>query len=344
MAIARSRLVDDRIEGLFHCISRIVRRAYLCGWDALTQQSYEHRKGWTHQRLKELAGIFTIDVCGYAIMENHLHVILRNRPDLAWQASDHEIAMRWWRLFPKRRTYDGKPEEPTELEIDLILEDPDRVDVLRRRLCSISWFMRCLKENLAKRANAEDNCTGRFWEGRFKSIALLDQAAILTCAAYVDLNPIRAGLAETPETSDFTSAQDRIIARQARKTGKEKRPHLDSAVHQRCLERAEWLCPLRDGPDRRGFLAVDLDDYLTLLDWTGRKVVEGKKGSIPGHLAPILERLEIDGDQWLYSAQHFGSMFYRVAGRVRKMKEKAIATGQKWVKGIRAGERAFLSR
>ena len=343
MAIARLYLVNDEIEGTYHCISRIVRRAFLCGWDAFTQTDFEHRKVWVRERLRDLGDIFTIDVCGYAVMENHLHVILRNRPDLAEQASDREIASRWWRLFPKRRTFDHKPEEPTDLELDLVLEGSGRVNVLRKRLCSISWFMRCLKENLAKRANAEDKCTGRFWEGRFKSIALLDQAAILTCAAYVDLNPIRAGKAETPETSDFTSAQDRILARQARKNLKEN-TSAKSVEVQRCLKRAKWLCPLTDEPHRRGFLDMDLDDYLALLDWTGRKVVEGKKGSIPEHLAPILQRLDIEGDQWLHSSQHFGSMFYRLAGKVSKMRERALTTGQKWVKGISAGQMAFLSQ
>ncbi len=110
-------------------------------------------------------------------MENHLHVILRNSPDFAEWASDREIATRWWNMFPKRRTFDHKPEEPTDLDLELVLEGEGRVHLLRKRLRSISWFMRCLKENLAKRANAEDKCTGRFWEGRFKSIALLDQSA-----------------------------------------------------------------------------------------------------------------------------------------------------------------------
>jgi len=309
----------------------------------LTQRDYEHRKVWINERLQELAGIFTIDICGYAVMDNHLHVILRNRPDLAGQASDREIALRWWRLFPKRRTFDHKPEEPTDFELEMVLEGVGRVKVLRQRLRSISWFMRCFKENLAKRANAEDKCTGRFWEGRFRSTALLDQSAILTCAAYVDLNPIRAGIADTPETSDFTSAQDRIIARQVSKRLENKHSRLNPAEVERCLERTKWLCPFRDEPNRRGFLDMDLDDYLALLDWTGRKVVEGKKGSIPEHLAPILRRLDIEADQWLHSSQHFGSMFYRVAGKVNKMKERSLATGQKWVKGIRAGQIAFLS-
>ena len=71
MAIARSSLVNDDIEGTYHCISRIVRRAFLCGWDSLTQRNYEHRKIWVSKRLKELAHIFFIDVCGYAVEDNH---------------------------------------------------------------------------------------------------------------------------------------------------------------------------------------------------------------------------------------------------------------------------------
>jgi len=67
-----------------------------------------------------------------------------------------------------------------------------------------------LNEYISKRANIEDNCTGHFWESRFKSQALLDERALLTCMAYVDLNPIRACMAKTPETSEYTSIQERI--------------------------------------------------------------------------------------------------------------------------------------
>lgn len=349
MAIPRSRLIKDDVEVMVHCFSRCVRRAFLCGYDRQTNRNYEHRRAWLRDRLKELSRIFFIDVCSYAVMENHLHVVLRNRPSLSCDASDEEIAYRWWYLFPKRRNFLNQAEEPTRADLNGILGSPARIQELRQRLSSISWFMRCLKENIAKRANVEDQCTGRFWEGRFKSTTLLDKAAILACIAYVDLNPIRAGLAETPETSDFTSIQDRIISRQAKKkleqTKNVKDGDLESLIHEIKLQskRDKWLCPFRDEGNRKGFLDIDTDRYFEIVDWTGRHLKKGKNGRIPLHLAPILTRLEVNEKVWLYSCQHFNSLFFRVAGKVSNIHKAAAAAGQKWLKGQEGGRTVFLA-
>ena len=98
--------------------------------------------------------------------------------------------------------------------VQTAIADHERVRTWRQRLASLSWFMKTLKEPIARRANREDEVTGHFWEGRFKVHALLDEGAVLACLAYIDLNPIRAGATTTPEDSKHTSVHDRIRERQ----------------------------------------------------------------------------------------------------------------------------------
>ncbi|MCB1052061.1 MAG: hypothetical protein H6510_00390 [Acidobacteria bacterium] len=354
MTKARRTVVREGQEGTYHCIARCVRRAFLCGYDDFSGKDYEHRKEWIRLRLKELAGIFAVDVCDYAVMSNHLHVILRNRPDWVTSWSDEEVASRWRWLFPLRRDpTSGQAMEPNPNEIKALAHSPSKMLQLRERLQSISWVMRCLNEWVARKANREDECKGRFWEGRFTSVALLDNAAVLTCSAYIDLNPIRAGIADTPEESDYTSAQDRILARQAKHnldqlpesakthpTYNQKQLIKEMEAQQK---RADWLCPIRDTESRKGFLNMDLDDYLGLLDWTGRQIRQDKPGAIPAHFDAILDRLEIDQEAWLDTVQHFGSRFYRVAGSVKNLVQAAREAGQHWFQGKTAAQLAYKS-
>jgi REP element-mobilizing transposase RayT len=205
----RDVLADQDIQ-VVHCVNRCVRRAFLCGNDELTGKNFDHRRGLIRKRLEFLAGIMGIEILGYAVMNNHFHAVLRNRSDVVATWSDAEIARKWWMLCPLRKNEDGSPAEPTDTELKAIRADRKSLKEKRRRLSSISWFMRFVSERIAKDSNREDKCTGRFWEGRFKAQVLLDDAAILACLQYVDLNPIRAGLTKTLEGSLFTSVQDRI--------------------------------------------------------------------------------------------------------------------------------------
>ena len=205
----RKRLVSLADTPYYHCISRCVRRAFLCGIDAHSGFDFSHRRGWIVERMKKLAGLFAIDLCAYAVMSNHYHVIIRVDREQALSWSDVEVAKRWLQVFtgPELAQRFIKDEMLSVGELDRVKV---WIDSWRKRLHDLSWFMRCLNEPIARMANREDHCKGRFWEGRFRSQALLDERALLACMAYVDLNPIRAALAGTPEASDFTSIQERI--------------------------------------------------------------------------------------------------------------------------------------
>jgi len=228
-----------------------------------------------------LAGIFAIEVCGYAVLDNHLHVLLRLEPERAAEWSDEEVVRRWGRLYPPR----GKDRQPlpvTKAWVEQKLADTKWVAQARERLCTLGWFMKCLKEPLARMANKQDGCRGAFWESRFKSIAILDEEALLATLAYIDLNPVAAGQAEWPEESAYTSVRTRV--ERCRECGTLERVKTTPAgvVPPRGLEDSRhWLCPIEDrrrkGQKRAGMLeGFTLSSYLRLVDWTSRLHRTGK--------------------------------------------------------------------
>ncbi len=317
MTRARSSLIDPATTPYYHCMARCVRRAYLCGKDHLTGKNYEHRRQWVVDKLTELASIFSIEVCAYAVMSNHYHVVLHINADAADNWSQGEVLSRWTRLFTGPILVQRYLSRYRLSKAELSRVD-DYVEEYRERLRDISWFMRCLNEHLAREANKEDGCRGRFWEGRFKSQALLDEAALLTCMAYVDLNPVRAKLADTPEQSNFTSIKKRI----------EKR--VDHSDRQQPFS----LKPFRSqGQNPERALPFLLEHYLELVDWSGRVVRAGKKGAIAADIPPILDRLGIDSDEWL-KTMAWNNRFYQAVGRLKAMRAFALKSGQRWLKGL----------
>lgn len=203
----------DEIATL-HVMARVVRRCFLLGNDPLTGKNFDHRKLWIEDQLVRLSADFGIDLLCFAIMSNHFHLILRSRPDVVAAWDDTEVARRWLMLCPIRQRKDILEEapKPTEAELNSIRNDPDKLATIRTRLSDVSWWMRLLCQNIGRRANRDDGEIGRFFQGRYKAVRLLDDAAVLSCSAYVDLNLIRAAMAETLEASHHTSAQRRIQA------------------------------------------------------------------------------------------------------------------------------------
>ena len=401
---ARRQIVVEDEVGVYHCIARCVRRAFLCGIDPYTEKDYSHRKEWILDRMRELAGLFAIEVCGYSVMSNHLHLVLRNRPDIAEQWSADEIALRWCKVFPPRDDGTGEPIEPGEHDLAMLTANSERLAELRKRLSNLSWFMRCLCENIARASNNEDGSSGRFWAGRFKSVALLDEAAILACSVYVDLNPIRAGLATTPEESAYTSGRDRI--RSMLETSSKLTSNDEHSSPEVCNRPDAWLCELTlqetptepasttavsaasppresasqagpivaavadavggsqpsadfgptfavaapvEAPRRlhvrasdQGFLPIQVEHYVMLLDWTGRELRADKRGAIPDHLAPIVERLGLNRSNWVETVRGFGRLFKQAAGRSSSLVDAAARRSRRWFQGKAAARTAFV--
>jgi len=329
MTRPRSTLVSPSDTPYYHCIGRCVRRAFLCGEDPVTGKSFDHRKGLILERLARLTEAFAIDVCAYALMSNHYHLVLRLAPQKAVGWTDHEVVERWRRLYSGppcvTRYLEGAALDATETT--LLAEWIPR---WRNRLTDLSWFMRCLNEFIARLANKEDGCTGRFWEGRFKSQALLDEQALLTVMAYVDLNPVRAGIADSIETSAYTSGQQRLgdILRDEREATSATKPAL--------LPFAQVL-----RQNEEAGLPFNLQDYLDLLDTSGRSMHPTKRGAIPETSPRLLESLGLAPGEWLKSVAELHARFRLFIGAPHRLSALAENRGWRWIRGQTAARRLY---
>ena len=282
MTRARESIIDLASTPYYHCISRCVRRAFLCGEDKFSGKSFEHRRDWVVERITWLTNTFAIDVASYVVMSNHYHLVLSVDCDKAKEWTELAVVRRWKKVYhipPVVKLYLSNPEAEGIAGVALQI-----IAKWRARLMDISWFMRCLNGYLARKANAEDECKGRFWEGRFKSQPLLDEAAVLTAMSYVDLNPIRAKIAKTPEASDYTSVQQRI----------EKQKN---APQSNTIPLTKLVKPHQHNSNKH--IAFSEKDYLQLVDWAGRAIAKNKRGWIDDSLPPILERLNLNSEGFI---------------------------------------------
>lgn len=343
MTAARSTKIDLSATPFYHCMTRCVRRTFLCGLDSQSGQDYSHRKGWIVSRMKQLAEVFAIQICAYAIMSNHYHLVLHVDDNAAKHWSDDEVFQRWEHLFPNDAN-----------QVELLgfskSERKQKLTLWRQRLTSISWFMRCLNETIARLSNKEEAITGRFWEGRFKSQALLDEGAVLAAMAYVDLNPVRAKAVMAPEDAEFTSIFERIkmVAKQLKKktTTTTTSFHMPSFAKQ-CdtLKQPKSLMAFSNGrtaANEAPTIDFTLSDYLQLIDETGRLVREGKRGAIPHHLSPILNRLQLSAAGWLEMVKNLEKNFFHAVGNSMILVDFGDKNRMRQPKGINAAKKHYL--
>ena len=364
MTKPRSTLVSLADTPWYHVVSRCVRRAFLCGDDAHSGKNFDHRRGWIVERIKQLAGVFAIDVAAYAVMSNHYHLVIRIDAERAQGWGREEVLRRWTQLFDGplavQRLLAGKGEEldeATHLAIDQWAE------TYRARLCDLSWFMRVLNESIARKANAEDQVTGHFWEGRFKSQALLDEQAVLTAMAYVDLNPIRAQMADTPEESECTSVAERIA--QLNPASAQKPDAAPTSKHTQTTQTApppaipivalkgeahlaelplQPLMPFDATARLKAAIPFAFDDYLDLVETTGRCLRGDKRGAIAEHTPALLHRLNIVPEQFIDCATNLMKQFGSAIGAPAHLTELCAARQVKYLRGVGAAKRVFESK
>jgi len=357
MTAPRSALVSLEDTPWYHCVCRCVRRAFLCGEDQLSGMSFDHRRGWIVERIQQLAALFAIDVTAYAVMSNHYHIVVRIDRERALEWSVKEVLRRWTALFTGpllvTRYLSESQAEMSQAEIAKVEE---LAEVYRGRLHDLSWFMRTFNEHIARRANAEDGVKGRFWEGRFKSQALLDEKALLAAMAYVDLNPVRAGLAETPETSDYTSIQEHVgglpeevgskAGLQETATVKGSEMTLDGErlrpeVETQALPQAP-LMPFDATAQISWAVPFAFEDYLELVDWMGRALRADKPGYIKAQVPKILVRLGIDGERFIGYAERFLKEFGTAVGAPASLTNLCARRQARYLRGIRTARTVFV--
>ncbi len=357
MTRARYQQISLDDTPYYHCISRCVRRAYLCGDDPVSGQNFDHRKQWLVARIKQLSAEFAIDVCAYAIMSNHYHLVLYVNQDKAANWSDDEVIRHWTALFPRNGAIIEtlrKNAKSRKAQNQLV----QQLKIWRERLADISWFMRCLNESVARQANREDDCKGRFWEGRFKSQALLDEKALVTCMAYVDLNPIRAGMSDSLDSSDFTSIQERLINHAKKVKNRSYRQHRlltrRGAKHllgRQSRGRQSNLKSLSEFPGvGENTIPISQQSYFELLETTSKALTlfeqePARATHILDEKQSVLQAVGIPAESWIKSVKHFHRHYGPAAGAESSLIDfhnSRIKAGidykypHKWIRGVQS--------
>ena len=320
MTTARSKQICLEQTPWYHVTTRCVRRAFICGYDALSDRDFTHRKQWIEDRLLFLVQIFCIDMAAFAVMSNHYHVVLEINREQALSLDDNAVIERWARLYPTntliKRFHD---DEPLDDEESRLLQE--KLPIWRTELANISRFMGLVNQFIARKSNTEDGCKGRFWEYRFTSQAILDDDALLRTIAYVDLNPVRAGISQTPEASEHTSIQRRI---HHNGEGTESPIGLLPFSPQSVQERAHTVTSVSDLP-------ISFDDYLALLDWTGRQLRNDKRGYIHADVPDIFTRLNYSPEQWMKSHRPSITWQQRALGSVDRILSYCNSLQRRWI-------------
>ncbi|MCL1126526.1 transposase [Shewanella surugensis] len=332
MTECRKKLIHIDSTPFYHISNYCVRGAYLVNDNPKTKQVDLHRAHWFVDKLIQLSTIFCIDIAAYTILPRHYHLVLKVNTDNAKNLTSLQVIERWRQVF-----------NPHVLAIKYINKElfsnteqeqfDEFISQWRERLTNISWFMRCLNETISRKVNKEDHCKGAFWQGRFKSQALLDEPAILACIMYVDLAPIREQLAQSLENIYLSSIQLRVAA--FKQAQKEAQIYDVEGDFLAIAQQPSTLLPF-DHMTRSGkqiHLPFHLFDYIELIKWTHKGIIENNVPSNQHNTPKLLTRLTINKKDWINTCRHFSQHYSHAIGSWQKMCEFSRQFNGKWCKG-----------
>lgn len=337
----RSSLINPDEINIVHAVAKTVRNLFLFGQDYSADSDYSHRKDWIFSIMEFQSTLMAVDVLDFAIMSNHIHFVLRTRPDIVNTLDDHEVARRWLTLCPKskkRTLVDGKvivtPIPPKAADIAVTAADKDKIKKLRLQLSSVSWWMRLLCQKVAQRANFEDGISmGHFFKGRFHATLINDEPHLLGCSVYVDLNAIKAAMTETLDGYNYISASVRLeqirLRHRVKKEAERQEDHPDipqkTAIHS---SKGEFLSPIKieklghlpelhlDGfrCSDKGFLDMTEQEYIDLLQWCITNKILDERTADPETLPDCLTKRGIAPDIWVAQVRDFDGLYRYEAG------------------------------
>ena len=322
MVFARAVTLPHGSRGTFHVITRCARRAFLFG------EGREHRRGWLAASLADTIPHFGLDLLSYAIMSNHVHLIVRLRPERVDDWSVTEAARHALSVFPARSGWQNEALPMTTALIEGHAAHKVWLKQQRERLTSLSWFMRVVKQAISRRANAEDECRGHFWESRFHHVALLDEAAVIACMVYVDLNPIRARMAKTIAKSSYTGGRGRLLLSEQADDGAWEPG--EKALAKRMIS-TRSVAPVHPvtGDEQTSWL--NGPNYLRILDSTIAAIAGAPKSAWHGHLMNACSHLAIDVDRWRSVMGEGGRFCGTALGAADTRRQLAEHVRREWI-------------
>ena len=354
----RSSLINPDEITIVHAVAKTARNLFLIGQDHQLKSDFSHRKDWVFSIMEFQSSLMAVDVLDFAVMSNHIHFVLRSRPDVVKAWDDQEVARRWLTLCPKSKTrtvVDGQviyvPRPPKPSEIATTVADKARIKKLRQQLSSISWWMRLLCQKVAQRANFEDGISmGHFFKGRFHSVVINDEPHLLACSVYVDLNAIKAAMAETLDGYKYTSASLRIEQIRLRHLAKAalNSAELQSIAAVQTKDGTGGIAPVTATPtvsktetlkggflspikinklsllpelhmegyrcSDKGFLDISEEQYIDLLEWCIKNKLLDRESAKPKELPSCLQARSVTIDLWITQVRDFDQLYRYEAG------------------------------